>query len=496
MIDVDTVTQSNQTTSVTASDRIFYELGKNSYDYKDLLSELIDNSIAASYNNRILNVLIEIGVDNNNNKKYFIIKDDAKGIPQDSLGDAISPAKIQTSGGLNEHGLGMKQAVAALGKLKYLITKTQEEETGRLIKKFGFGTIPVFNCKYEFDSGTEICVVELNSIVDTNATNYTRHIVPYLGARYRRFLRPDNRKMNLKLRIFNTETNSVQNEWLVEEVKPIYFNPSTRTNSPVINNYCLEGAGWRAKFTFGYAPKDENEYEELGLEKPNKFHPYHVSLKNQGFDIIFHDRVILFHQLSELGIIDVKHNDFNTIRGEIILENGFQTAITKNLIIHDENFKDLINRIARILHGEDAGPGSQPRNYLERRSYPEEIPEKLLRDRLANWLKTNPAIGPKSNVSIEYVVEGIEGYIDIFADNEAWELKTGVVSAIEVYQLFMYMDVKDVNKGYIVGKDISNGGKNAIEFIKNKHKKTIEFSKLSDFPINHPPTKDEIAEYY
>ena len=32
---------------VDPSDNIFDELGKNTYDYKDLLSELIDNSLAA-----------------------------------------------------------------------------------------------------------------------------------------------------------------------------------------------------------------------------------------------------------------------------------------------------------------------------------------------------------------------------------------------------------------------------------------------------------------
>jgi len=496
MININTLQQNATVAKVTPSDNLFDELGKNSYDYKDLLSELIDNSIAAMRSDVILNVLISIYVDINNTKRFFIIRDNAKGISKEKLGDALSPGKVQTLNSLNEHGLGMKQAIAALGKLHYLITKNKDDTKANLIKKLCFGDIEVYETQWELESGTEICVDNLKAIVDVNTSNITRHIAPYLGARYRRFLKPDNKKMNLVIEIKNIETDLTQNQWIIEEKKPIYFNPATRQNSPVINNFEITGANWRAKLSFGYAPKDENEYNELGLQKPTKFEPYHVSLKNQGFDIIFHNRVILFHQLYEIGLIENKHSDFNIIRGEIDLEFGFQTAITKNLIIQDESFKDLIQKIKRILNGEEAGPGSQTKKYLERRSYPEEIPEALLRDRLANWLKTNPVIGPKQNVITEYVVDGIEGYIDIFADNEAWELKTGAVSALEIFQLFMYMDVKNINKGYIIGKSISSGGEVAISHILTKHNKTIIYSLLSDYPINQPPTREEREEYY
>lgn len=487
---------SQKSVHVTPSDNLFEELGKNSYDYKDLLSELIDNSIAAKVDGEILKVTVTILVTENNQKKYFIINDNAKGIPVDNLGDAISPGMVQTKNSLNEHGLGMKQAIAAIGQLQYLTTKSLGNDQAFLVKKLGFGDIEIFEHQWEQIHGTEICVKELKSIVDINPTNITRYIVPYLGARYRRFLKPDNIRMELRLRIQREDTQLIQNEWLIQETKPIYFNPGTRSNSPVFSNYLMEGANWKAKFTFGYAPKDDSEYTELGIEKPTKFAPYHVSIKNQGFDVLFHDRVILFHQLTELKLVETRHSDFNIIRGEIDLLEGFQTAITKNLMIYDEAFLDLIKKIEQILNGDIPGPGSQPKKYLEKRSYPEEIPENLLRDRLATWLKTNPVVGPKVNVSTEYVVEGIEGYIDILADDEAWELKTGSVSALEVFQLFMYMDVKEITKGYIIGKQITTGGEIAIRHIKDKHKKLIIFSTLTDYPINQPPSREEREEYY
>lgn len=481
---------------VQPSDNLFEELGNNSYDYKDLLSELIDNSLAARLPDQLLKIQIIVLLDDKGQKSKFIFNDNAKGIPESMLGDAISPGMVQTSNSLNEHGLGMKQAIAAIGKLSYLKTKTREAAYSSRINKLGFGEIDVYHENWDQENGTEICVENLKALVDISATNITRHIEPYLGARYRRYLKADNPKMEIKLRFQRERDGYIQNEWLIKETKPIYFNPSTRTNAPVFSNFDLSGANWRARLTFGYAPKDESEYSELGIDKPTKFSPYHVSIKNQGLDIIFHDRVILFHQLSEIKVVETKHNDFNIVRGEIDLIEGFKTAITKNLMIQDESFLDLISKVKDILNGDSCGPGSEPKKYLEKRSYPEDIPEKLLRDRLANWLKTNPAVGPKSNVNIEYVVDGIEGYIDILADDEAWELKTGSVSALEVYQLFMYMDVKNINKGFIIGKSITTGGEIAIRHIKTKHDKDICFSSLSLYPINHPPDRQEREEYY
>lgn len=495
MIDISTANKGSSAIVVLPSDALFEELGKNSYDYKDLLSELIDNSIAAAEADSLLKVKITLNVDNNGNKLRFIYNDNAKGICREKLGDALSPGKIQTRNSLNEHGLGMKQAIAALGKLEYLCTKSRNQEKACCVTRLGFGNIDVLELDWDQPCGTEICVTDLKPIVDVNPTSISRSITHYLGARYRRFLKKDAPKMELLISLFNEDSGSTQNEWCVTEEKPIYFDPHTRLNKPVFTNFKLKGTSWEARLTFGYAPASDDDYQELGLEKPTKFAPYHVSIKHQGFDVIFHERVILFHQLSELGIIEARHNHFNLIRGEIELISGFQTAITKNLMIHDEAFTDLISQVRDILNGKKPGPHNKTNDYLNRISHPEEIPEKLLRDRLADWLKTNP-IAPRKDVHTEYAVEGIEGFIDIFADEEAWELKTGAISALEVYQLFMYMDVHNINKGYIVGKEIKPGGIVAIKHINEKHHKTIEFSKIVQYPINQPPSRSEIEEYY
>ena len=133
MLDTNTLTKSDQTTQVVPSDNIFTELGKNTYDYKDLLSELVDNAIAARRPNCQLEVRVSLYVDADNRPVDFVIEDNASGIARDRLGDAITPAGVQCPSSLNEHGLGMKQAVAALGCLKYLATKTAEDTEATVV---------------------------------------------------------------------------------------------------------------------------------------------------------------------------------------------------------------------------------------------------------------------------------------------------------------------------------------------------------------------------
>ena len=62
----------------------------------------------------------------------------------------------------------------------------------------------------------------------------------------------------------------------------------------------------------------------------------------------------------------------------------------------------------RILTGQDIGPDGDKRDYIKTKEYPEKLPERLLRDRLAAWLKSN-VVAPRKVVESEYTVGGIDG---------------------------------------------------------------------------------------
>lgn len=477
----------NTTINIEPSDNLFRELGNNTYDFVDLISEFIDNSIAARVEDKILNVEIVIGLSKHDERNsYFKIKDNAKGISQNYIGKALSPGA--TSGGttLNEHGLGMKQAIAALGTLDYLKTKTKDNDKAIQINELKFGSIKAELIDSEFEHGTEIKVININSIVPTNPQKYTQNILGLLGARYRRFLREDNPKMKLTIEMKNIDDEkSRSNVWDIKGIEPVYFHSNMRRNEPMINKKELKGKKWKARITFGYAPTDK-QYEELGLEQPKNYMPYKVSINKQGLDIINNDRVIKFHQLSEIGLVETRHNKFNYIRGEIDLISGFTTAITKNNVIIDNNFNELITQIKELL---------KKKSYLDKKNYPDEIPENLLRDRLKNFFETSKMF-KKNNVQIEYPIEGLGGFIDILADEEPWELKINEATGLDVYQLFAYMDMGNFNKGYLVAKSFKTGAESAANFINENHNKTIELIKRDEFPINNPPTDEELKEYF
>ena len=480
-------------------DALFDEMGNNTYDFNEVLSELIDNSLAARYDDNTLNINIEIILDALGKPKTITINDDAKGIPLDDLGRAISPAGIQHQNSLNEHGLGMKQAVASLGHLVKLATKTKDNPC-YMVERFAFGDIEVHPCDLVSDSGTRIVIDNLKPIVFETPQAITKKLVPVLGARYRRFLKPDGKVMNLNVKMEKEGDPSFKKEWEVKEIKPVYFHPSTRMNEPVISRMPISGDGWRANLTFGYAAmKEEGHFEELGMDSIPEYHPYNVSLKKQGLDIILNGRVIMAHQLSELEIVQKPHPSFNHIRGEIDLIEGFKTATTKNSIIKDDHFNKCIETVRNILSGDADDHRGKRKNYLKSKTYSEELPEALLRDRLVGWLKDNP-LQKRDVAEKEYSISALDGFIDIYAKiddiPEAWELKTQQASSLDVYQLFMYMDVEDIQNGHLVAPSFSPGASNAVRLITEKHKKIISLDKTDGLPINHSPTSDELSKYY
>lgn len=475
--------------TVPSSDRVFQVLGNNDYNDIDLISELIDNAIAARVDELQLEINIEVGVSEDNpDESYFLIRDNAAGIRFEDLPRAISPAGVTDKSGhpLNEHGLGMKQAIAAAGELEYLKTKPLEEDTATVVSEFSYGPVEYETEDVDWEHGTEIRIGKLNEILLESDQVYTQRIKSYLGARYRRLLGRPNEVLNIIFKWKDLDEGESR-KFHPAPVRPIYFHPNKRQNRPIIHKKEFsgsEGSGWKVELTFGYAPQDESEYKELGLQPPKYYEPYNRALSKQGLDLIRHDRIIQFHQLSEIGLVNAAHNQYNDIRGEIDLIDGFSTAITKNKIIVGDELDAMITQIREYLNKHD---------YLEDRTVPSDIPEPCLRDRLASLLEKPPF--NCEDVETEYVVGALEGFIDIKADTEAWELKVNQADGLDIYQLFAYMDMQNIDQGHIVSDGISTGASEAIKHIEEEHGKSIESIDREDLAINHPMSEAEIEKY-
>ena len=380
----------------------------------------------------------------------------------------------------------MKQAVSAAGELEYLKTKTENEDTATVITEFAYGDLRYSEENVTWDHGTRIRISNLNQILKNSATIYDCRIKSYLGARYRRLLGHPNDILSLEIKHVDLDGGETRKIY-PDAVRPIYIHPNNRKNKPVVHKKEFsgsEGSGWKIKLTFGYAPENDSEYDELGLKRPKQYEPYYKALSKQGLDLVRHDRVIQFHQLEEIDLVNSTHNQYNSIRGEIDLIEGFSTTITKNKIVGGTEFGAMITQVREFLNDND---------YLEQRHVPGDIPEPCLRDRLSVLLEDPPH--SYSDIETEYNVGGLTGFIDILADGEAWELKVNQANGLDVYQLFAYMDMGNIDEGYLVSDGISSGASEAIKFIENNHNKYIESVDRESLAINHPMSEEEIDNY-
>jgi hypothetical protein len=53
-----------------------------------------------------------------------------------------------------------------------------------------------------------------------------------------------------------------------------------------------------------------------------------------------------------------------------------------------------------------------------------------------------------------------------------------------------------MNNGFLVAKDFTNGAKIAAQHIASHHAKNITLALRDKFPINDPPSKTEMDDYY
>ena len=482
---------------VKPSSRLFDELGNTPYGIADLVCELIDNSLAAAVSD-ITNIVIDIGFDRRNRPTYLTIRDDASGIEFNDLPLVVSPgAKSSSTSPMNEHGLGLKQAVAAMGVLDYLTTRSIKEDLTSTIKKFDFGEIPVTRDNKLSSHGTEIRVTITEDSRMRNRTEkyYRKGFVEFIGATYRRFLRPASRKASIRVNYFDYN-NDLKTYEDVEAVSPTYY--SNGTDNPLIFRFPITGEGYEARLTFGFSPRNDYERQELGIDEITGI--YSNTLEHQGLDLIMNERVLAFHQLSELKLVKSRHNQYNYVRGEIELLHGFTTYVTKNGTKNDKNFDNCIEQIRQILNGESEGPEGRI-DYLGKASVLDVIPEACLRDRLKSVIDQYPdSFYPSLDNQTEHTVEHIEGKIDIYSvmkdgSVRIWELKNEDAIAKDVYQLYMYMDIECVSQGYLVAKSFSNGAKFAADHIRENHKKNIDLVSIDDFPITKPMTPAEKEKY-
>lgn len=503
-----------------------------------MLFELIDNSIQHRVKlpkDKPLTIHIDVHDSSVSATKLekIVITDNAGGMEHSMIGKFFSPYHManhwsnKDSDSLSEHGIGMKTAIRGLGSKHEIFTRADgESKTTKIttedIRKIPGGEVILpQNTSFKFDHGEDHGTMITITDLETKARdlgyssgkqkNFEKAFLWAVGQRYRNFLMQKYLNSSsggggIYLRRFDSSGKEI----FCEEVGGIYphyyFNPSKNNGKPWFKNHPIEsddgGVSWKAKFTMGWAPRDKDEYAQLGISPPIQSHPYYVS-GAYGFDIVRNGIVIqpnFFKQVGdEPGIVKGHSNVHTRVRGEIILVSGFSSKKEKTGVYVDDNWASLVKKISQILNGEIDGPkppdfkttASHTKDwmdaYVDYKPPPDkDLDEKNYRIGVINFFndpETKPNLSnidksvnfPKIIKAEEHVGTGV-GQTDILINSPSAddmicaEVKApGIkIAGKDVYQCLCYMQDKGIKYGLMVGDDLLPSAKQAINNIENQ----------------------------
>ncbi len=443
------------------TDDIYRELGKVNYSLEEALSEFIDNSISAKVDHGVT-VDIHFHCDETTNKCYrLLIEDNASGIAQSEIPKALTPARRPEIVALNEHGMGLKQSIEALGSCEFIETKVHGRDAVRINGPLGIDmNMHVVDC--DFDNGTRISIDVTktkcrlyfggSNRLDRNNGMSIKRFIWKMGARYRYFLDSNE----LLLRIYVHDGKKPCDPFLVESVKPIYFHPIQTSGSPLVVNKEFSSGELKAELTFGYAPKHDNEYRLLGTPKVQSGHPYYLTQANLGLDILIDKRVIRLAQWEQIEMgprLDWR----NQIRGEIRFKGSLSTYTSKNGVIENDDYRNILKDIHLFLSDNTSEFGRQiGGNYIENtyiRTPGMAMKEKAMEDKMVEVFKKEAKRRKHDPPQRQYVIDGTDLQIDILYEEEPYELKAEKAVGQDIAQLLLYMILKEKKQGYLVANE-------------------------------------------
>lgn len=477
----------------------------NSLPFISLIGELIDN-VAAELQNMDEGSLATVevvikgewkqGLLSNPKKAQLIIKDNATGISRNRLAECLSLGKLTTgsnpkshSNSLHEHAAGMKISIWTLGRMNSIVTKTKDELiANRIVELPTRGTLTVYDDSDTFkenESGT-IIVIEEPTRIPTRKSDISRYLVPQLGAKYSRLLvRNSQTKKQLKIVVKIEDVNGLENnEWNVQPVEMHY------KNNKMLFNEKYNGNNWCAELEFGLAAEPD-EYIQYGKEPPstNSNHPYRPW--HQTIDIVMHDRVIKRIKAPDLvnnigsHNSEIRGNFMVNYQGTLNLRYGFKTNIMKDAPVLDDNYNDLVDKLAPAIKQLLEEQANLDFREKEERDY--------TKDLALRWIN-----GDGLFCYYFYKIPGVDGEIDILVFlvseddlkdtdlGEVIEMKVEEACGQDVYQVVYYVDNCDrarKDKARLIAPSFSQGCIETVKRVKAKYGLDVQLKTFTDMGL-------------
>ena len=439
-----------------ANEGVFVGLAKQNLLFHQCLCELIDNAIAAvekdAYRGSYKKFQVDVIFIRPHEKDYeFIdlyIVDNCKGMGLETLKDALQLGKPPTTDNrLNEHGFGLKNALATLsGGNNWWKLWTKSPSENKIYSVEGpFRPEMLIQDDDTFpeepfiptDSSTIIKVCVRLSFIQTvqgrgapskDLSRLRDWLIEHLGVLYRGYLEQDKDTYDSSgvIRV-SIDNNTVS-------VPPVPVPIGNMTTEYI--HVELGGQTYKLQYQFGTL--DEVRRDELVKREKAKYY-YQKNMPTQGIDIRLGKRVIATHQFETIwktesgGEVTRLSRDphYNDFVGELLipdLPRGVLTTVNNktDFNLDDPGWQRIFDELNK----------HRPTKEIRNRS------ESVLKDR---WRKRIISTNPEDEVSKEINVWGTGTRIDIYrktADGKIiiYELKVGSAHPLHLYQLKMYWD--------------------------------------------------------
>ncbi|WP_090084568.1 ATP-binding protein [Lentibacillus persicus] len=434
------------------SEGTFQGLSKSNLLFHQCIIELIDNAIGAAIKDEPFYVNVIFNKINDGTVEVYVA-DRGKGMDFDVLSRALQLGESATTESrLNEHGFGLKNALATLtsGSGDFQIwTKSAEDGTVHRV------TGP-FKQEMEVISGVEFpeskflpsnisTLIKLNvklSFIQTvqgrgarsqNLSKLRLWLIEHLGVTYRGYLEWNHQTRNVDGNI----DVSIKDD--IKPVLPIKV-PIANSTTVYLNDIELGGTTYNLRYEYGTLDKVRAETLLDGSSKVKYY--YQGNQQSQGIDIRLGSRVIATRQLENVWysydedngakVPLVRHNSYNDFVGELVipeLPRGVLTTINNktDFNLNDEDWQKIFDELNK----------HKPQKRVK------EYTEASLRKK---WIEMIRATNPSDDVVDDMVVWGTGTKIDVYRkvhpSNEViiYELKAGSGEPIHLYQLKMYWD--------------------------------------------------------
>lgn len=432
---------------LVANEGIFKGLAKQNMLFHQCIGELIDNAIAAKRDDQKFKVDVVFIKNNDENSVDVYIADNSKGMTLDIFQKALQLGEsATTTNRLNEHGFGMKNALATLsGENGYwkiwtkplsentiyaaegpfrpeMSIREEEEFPPETFLPTDISTLIKVSVKLPF-----IQSVQGRGAPSKDLATLRTWLIEHLGVFYRGYLEQDPKTFE------NTGTIvvSIGNDSL--QVPPIPV-PLGHMETKYFD---VEINGDVYTLTYKFGTLDKVKGDSLVRGEKTKYY-YQGNIPTQGIDIRLGKRVIATAQFETIWKTErgdnqlSRHNNYNDFLGELLIPGkiprGTLSTINNktDFNLDDDNWTRIFDKLNEI----------RPIKQIREKS------EGALKKK---WMSMLKATNPDDSVSDEVSVWPTGTKIDVYRKTAGdkiiiYELKVGTGSPIHLYQLKMYWD--------------------------------------------------------